>query len=91
MLKPHYFGMRGEEGVPGKEDKVHEGTELHCPVMASALGVLTYTQAEVESQDDQVGGVLGLLFGGCVSGGHDGVENAGGVDFSCLVGKSSFP
>ena len=34
------WGVRGEKGVPGEEDKVHEGTELHCPVIAGALGVL---------------------------------------------------
>ena len=40
LLKPPDWDIGGEEGVPGKEDKVHEGTELHCPEMDGALDVL---------------------------------------------------
>ena len=64
VLKPPNWGILGEEGVPGEEEEVHEGTELHCPAMAGALEFLAGPQLEVESQDNQVGGVLGLLVGG---------------------------
>ena len=57
------------------------GTELHCPAVAGALEVLAGPQAEVESQDDQVGGVSGLLVGGCVGGKHDEVDDAEGDGF----------
>ena len=40
VFEPPDWGILGEEGVPNKEDEVHEGTELHCPVMAGALEVL---------------------------------------------------
>ena len=49
--------------------------------MVGALEVLALLQAEVESQDDQVGGGAGLLVGGCVGDGHDGVDNAEGDGF----------
>ena len=41
VLDPPDWGILGEEGVPGEEDEVHEGTELHCPAMASAQEILT--------------------------------------------------
>ena len=41
MLEPLDWGVRGEESVTNKEDKVLEWTELDCPAMAGALGVLT--------------------------------------------------
>ena len=34
-------GVGGEEGVTGEEDKYHKWTELDCPAMVDALGVLT--------------------------------------------------
>ena len=40
VLEPPGWGIRGEEGVPGEKDRVHEGTELHCPALAGTLGVL---------------------------------------------------
>ena len=40
VLKPPDWGILGEEGVPGEEEEVHEGTELHCPAVAGALAVL---------------------------------------------------
>ena len=64
VLETTDWGILGEEGVPGEEEEVHEGTELHCPAMTGALEVLTGPQEEVEPQDDQVGGVSGLLVGG---------------------------
>ena len=41
VLEPPNGGIVGEEGVPGEEDKVHEGTELHCPEMDGELELLT--------------------------------------------------
>ena len=49
--------------------------------MAGALEVLARPSAEVESEDDQVGGVSSLLVGGCVGSGHDGVDDAEGDSF----------
>ena len=40
VLKPSDWGILGEEGVPGEEDKLYKGTKLHCPSIASALEVL---------------------------------------------------
>ena len=40
VLEPPNWGILGEEGVPGEEDEVHEGTELHCPTMAGALEII---------------------------------------------------
>ena len=64
VLKPPDWGIVGEEGVPGKEEEVHEGTEMNCPAMAGALEVLAGPQAEVEPQDNKVSGVSGLLVRG---------------------------
>ena len=89
MLEPPDWGIGGLEGVSCKEDEVNEGTELHCPVMAVALGVLTQLQAEVESQDNQVRGVSSLLFGGSVGCGHNGMDDSEGVSFTRLTGGSS--
>ena len=47
--------------VADEGNEFEEGTELDGPVMAGALGVFAGTQAEVKSQDNQVGNVLGLL------------------------------
>ena len=63
MLEPLDTGVGTDEGVTDEEDEADEWKELHCPVTASTLGVLAWTQAEVESQDDQVGHMLGLLVG----------------------------
>ena len=41
VLEPINQGVRGEEGVTGKEDELYEWMELDCPAMSSALGVLT--------------------------------------------------
>ena len=49
--------------------------------MAGAFEVLAWPQEEVDSQDNQVGGVSGLLVGGCIGGGHDGVNDAEGDGF----------
>ena len=40
VLEPLEWGVGGEEGVPSKEAKFHEWTEVDCPAMAGALGVL---------------------------------------------------
>ena len=49
--------------------------------MAGELGVLAWTQEEVESQDNQVGGVSVLLVGGCVGDRHNGVDDDEGDGF----------
>ena len=41
VLEPLNWGVGGEEGVTGKEDKLHKWTELECPTMAGALCVLS--------------------------------------------------
>ena len=56
-------GIGKDESASDKEHKIQKGTELDSPVMAGALGVLTGPQAEVESQDDQVGDVSGFWIG----------------------------
>ena len=40
VLEPLDWGVRGKEGVTGKEEEFHEWSELDCPAMAGALGVL---------------------------------------------------
>ena len=89
MLEPPDWGIGGEEGVPGEEEEVHVGTELNCPVMASALGIITGPQVEVETQDDQLGDVLGFLIGGGRCWNHDEVDDTqqGGL-FSFNWGSS---
>ena len=49
----------GEEKVPNKEHKVHEGPGLDCPAVAGALRVFTGLEAEVEANYGQVGDVVG--------------------------------
>ena len=49
--------------------------------MAGALGVIGLMQVEVESQDDQVGNVSGILVIGQGSGWHDGVDDGEGGGF----------
>ena len=61
MLKLIDRGVGREEGVADEGHDEEEGVEMDGPVMADALGVLVGTQAEVESQDNQVGDVPGLL------------------------------
>ena len=69
-------GVGWEELVPYKEQKFWEGPELDCPAVSRALGVLTGTEAEVESQLDQVGNVAGFWVRGRGSHGHDGLDDA---------------
>ena len=51
----------GEEGVSNEDQEFEEETELNCPSMAGAIGVLEGTKSAVEFQDNQVGDVPGLL------------------------------
>ena len=43
-------GIDWEELIPNQEEKVQEGTELDCPEMSCALGVIAKTEAEVETK-----------------------------------------
>ena len=45
MLKVLDWGVRGDEMIPDEEHKIQEGTELDCPVVAYALGILTGPEA----------------------------------------------
>ena len=54
----------GEEGVSDEDYEFEEEMELNGPSMAGAIGVLAGTQSAVESQDNQVGDVPGLLVAG---------------------------
>ena len=49
-----------EESVSSEEHEFQKGAELDGPSMASALGVLTGLQVELETQDEQVGDVSGF-------------------------------
>ena len=63
MLGTPNGSVWGEESVTNEVHEFQKCTELDCPAMAGALGILAGTQAEVESQDDQAGNVSGLLVG----------------------------
>ena len=92
-------GIGRDEIVSSEEHEFQQGTELDGSAMAGALGVLTGPQAEVETQDNQVGNVSGFLIGGVSCCGHDGVDdtqrnglfsfNRGDFDSICfeLLGK----
>ena len=64
MLEVLDWGVGWEESVPHEEDEVHEGLELDCSVVASALGVFALSEAEVEAQGDQIGDLTGFGIGG---------------------------
>ena len=66
---------RGDKIASYEEHKFQKGEELDGSAMAGALGILAELQAEVETQDDQVGDVSGFLIGGLSRCGHDGVDN----------------
>ena len=53
-------GIVCKELVPHEEDEVHEGPELDCSPVAVSLGIFTRSEAEVESQGDQVGDLVGF-------------------------------
>ena len=69
-------GVSWEESVPHREYEVHEGPELDCSLVASALGVFTRSGAVVESQGYQVGNMTGFGVGGEGLCGDDGVDDA---------------
>ena len=71
-------GVPREEEIPDEEHEIHEGPELDRPAVAGALCALcvfTGSQAEVETNGDQVGDVVGLGVGGgsCLS--DDGLDD----------------
>ena len=76
MLELLDGGVGWEESVPQEEDKVHEGPELDCSLVAGALGVFTQSEAEVEAQGDQVGDLPSFGIGGEGCCGDDGVDDA---------------
>ena len=53
-------GVGWEGSVPRKEDESNEGIKLYCFMVDSARGVFTLSEAEVESQGDQVGNLTGF-------------------------------
>ena len=60
MLEVLNWGIGWEELVLHKEDEFHEGLELGCSTVAGALGVFAQSEAEVESQVNQVGNLTGF-------------------------------
>ena len=75
MLELLDGGVGWEESVPHKEDKVHEGPELNCSLVAGALDVFTRSEAEVEAAGDQVGDLTGFGIGGEGCCDDDGVND----------------
>ena len=75
MLKSLNGGIGRYENVFGEEHKSQKRTELDGSVVAGALGVLTGPQAEVETQDNQVGDMLDFFIRGVSRCGHDRVDN----------------
>ena len=75
------WDVPGEEIFPNEEHEFQEGKELDYLPVASALGVFTGPEVEVEVQLDQVGNVVGLGFGGIGSYGHNGVNDSQGDRF----------
>ena len=57
-------GVPGEKKYPGKERKLHEGPELDCLEVASALCLFAGKEASVEANYDQGGNVVGSGIGG---------------------------
>ena len=71
-------GVPGEEKVPNEEQKFHEGPELYSPPVPSALHVFVETDAEVETNGDQVSDGVGSGFRGSSCYGDDGVHDSQG-------------
>ena len=68
----------GEKEVPDKEHEIHEGSELDRPAVAGALRVFTGSEAEVESNGDQVGDMVGSGVGGGSCLCNNGLDNPKG-------------
>ena len=68
-------GIERDDISSGEEHEFQQGIELDGSAMAGALGVLTGTQEEVETQDNQVDDVSVFLIGGVSRCGHDGVDD----------------
>ena len=51
---------------------------MDCLAVANALGVFTFTEAEVEAQLDQVSNLMDFWVGGDGRCGHNGVDNVEG-------------
>ena len=72
-------GVSGEEKVPNEEHEVHEGPELDRLAVAGALRIFAVPEAEVESNGNQVGDVVGSWVRGDSRCGNDGVHDPQGV------------
>ena len=70
--------VSGEEEVPDKEHEIHEGSDLIRPAVAGALRVFSGSEAEVESNGDQVGNMVGsgVRGGSCLC--DDGLDDRDG-------------
>ena len=75
------WGVHGEETVPDEEPEFQEGLELEYRAVACALDVFSGLDAEVETQLDQVGHVVGLGVEDVDSCGHNGLNNSQGYRF----------
>ena len=67
--------------MPNDEHEVQEGMELDCLAVASAIGLVTGPQADVEAQLEQVGDVVDLGVGGGYCRDQNGVNNSRGGGF----------
>ena len=56
------MGVVWEEPVPHEESEIHEGSELDDLAVASALGVFTRSDAELEAQGDHNGNLTSFGF-----------------------------
>ena len=76
MLELLDGGVSWENSVPHEEDKVHEGLELDCSLVAGVLGVFIRSEAELEAQGYQVGDLTGFGVRGEGCCGDDGLGDA---------------
>ena len=79
-------GVGWEELVPKEEHEFQEGPELDCPVVAHAIDVFTWPEADIEAQLYQVGDAVGFWVGGRDSLSHDGLDDANGGGILTLDG-----
>ena len=78
VLEVFNLGVGCEESTPNTEYEVQERPELDCLAVTGAIGVFAQPEAELESQLDQVGNMMGFIFGGDGHRGHNGLDIADG-------------